>query len=117
MACSLLVTHQDVPKVGRIHERVVDGQNGATGETEDVPDAEKLERADDGLCSGDLRCGGFGAGGLGTAETVSAVMTLLLMVCRRRRRLDAGFDADQPVVAPSAADRTRREYLARTPRV
>ncbi|GGH34418.1 hypothetical protein GCM10010921_02100 [Microbacterium album] len=53
------------------------------------------------------------AGGRGRAVAGSDGMGVLPW----NRIEDLREDADQPVVAPSAAERTSREYFARTPRV
>ena len=43
MARTLLVAHQDVAQLGGVHERVVDGEDRAAREPEDVFDAQQLE--------------------------------------------------------------------------
>ena len=47
VAGALLVPHEDVADRRRGHELVVERQDGAAGDAEDVGDAEHLERAED----------------------------------------------------------------------
>jgi hypothetical protein len=48
VTCSLFVTNEDVPDGVLRHELVIKRDDSATGKSEDVGDAEQLERADDG---------------------------------------------------------------------
>ena len=54
VAGALLVAHEDVAELAAVEQRVVDGEDRAAGQAEDVGDAEHLERADDRLGSRDL---------------------------------------------------------------
>ena len=54
VAGALLVTDEDVPDLGGVHQRVVGRQDRAAGDAEDGVDPDALERLDQALCAGDL---------------------------------------------------------------
>ena len=54
VAAGLLVAHEDVANLARVHQRVVGRQNRSAGDSEDGVDTGSLQRTDQALCSGDL---------------------------------------------------------------
>ena len=59
VAGALLVPHEDVPDLGRVHQRVVRREDRAAGDAEDRVDPDALEGPDQALRTGDLdRAGG-----------------------------------------------------------
>ena len=59
---ALLVAHEDVAQGRRVHERVVDGEDRAAGQTEHVGHPQQLERADDGFGPREHGSGGSAGG-------------------------------------------------------
>ena len=79
MAGTLLVTHQHVAQLLRVHQRVVGGQDGAAGKAEDDLGPGMLEGLDQRLGAGEvLRCHRYSfvdtVDGFHAAEQVVQVM-------------------------------------------
>ena len=87
VAGTLLVANQDVPQLLRVEQRVVDGEHGAAGDTEDDLDVELLQRPDYRLCAGELlRRNMFRSGSRRLGGGLRRIGGDACHILRRRRR-------------------------------
>ena len=119
VAGALLVAHEDVVERVGPHERVIRGQDRASGQAEHVFDAEELERSDDGFgaCQHGRaggRCGWPGNGGGGFCRHSASLIRSNVY----RRRAESTSDGTQRsgthelrVLGENAAGVSRRQRL------